>query len=295
MDQSRSEAIEQIAATLHKLGLVEFSGEAQLLEWSKSTSRDGPKVKFLLPADEDMGPFEAATIRKGKQAGQLYRLFAIRIDEDSAERRIGVESLAAPGSEGAGASARPSAPKQPANELAKRLHVEGYFRNSVLWRALHDAGVYTVQQHKHYVQRLPCLFDLNSREGRHLAPAVKRGMRADRLIECTGNVCLHHCRGAHLTSAGKDLQPENPSKIAHWYGAPLCDGHHVGWVHAAATREDHQRLLETAIGLMADRAKACCKTLVDLDSLSGVKPEHVAEWERQLGIETAFLRSLRPA
>lgn len=61
---------------------LEFSGEVQLLEWSKSTSRDGPKVKFLLQDDKDLTGFELATIRKGKQAGQLYHLFAIRLDED---------------------------------------------------------------------------------------------------------------------------------------------------------------------------------------------------------------------
>jgi len=290
-DESTQSAISQIEATLRKLGLVEFSGEVQLLEWSKSTSRDGPKVKFLLPADEDMGPFEAATIRKNKQAGQIYHIFAVRIDPDSALRTVAGPS--APGeSEGADASARPSAPPPPANDLAKRLHVDGYFRNPLLWRALHDKGFYTVQQHKHYIESLPCLFDLGSREGRHLAPAVKRGMRADKLIECTGNVCLHHCRAAHLTAAGKALQPENPAKIAHWYGVPLCDGHHVGWIHAGAERADHRRLLEAAIGLMADQAKVACKKVMGIDSTRKVTREMLKLMEWMLDVTTPFCRNL---
>jgi hypothetical protein len=79
-------AIAQIEGTLRRLGLLAFSGEVQLLDWSKSTAREGPKIKFSLQTDEDLSPFELATVAKGKQAGQLYQIFAIRVDaEDQKE------------------------------------------------------------------------------------------------------------------------------------------------------------------------------------------------------------------
>lgn len=77
-----NEAISQIEQTLRSCCDLEFSGEVQLLDWAKSTCKDGPKLKLLLPDDESIAPFELATVRKGKQAGQLYHLFAVRLDPD---------------------------------------------------------------------------------------------------------------------------------------------------------------------------------------------------------------------
>ncbi len=45
--------------------------EVQLLGWSKSTSKKGPKIELLLQSDEDIEFFEMLTIAKGKTAGQL--------------------------------------------------------------------------------------------------------------------------------------------------------------------------------------------------------------------------------
>ena len=80
-EQELQTAIDQVEQTLRAVGILDFSGEVQLLDWSKSTAKDGPKVKLLLTDDDAVTPFEAATVKKGKMAGQLYHLFAIRIDE----------------------------------------------------------------------------------------------------------------------------------------------------------------------------------------------------------------------
>ncbi len=78
--------ISKIEEILTQNGICDFSGEVQLLEWSKSTSRDGPKIKFMFPDDESLRHFEMATVKKGKQAGQIYHLFAVRLDEELGEK-----------------------------------------------------------------------------------------------------------------------------------------------------------------------------------------------------------------
>lgn len=83
MTEDKIKALSEIEKTLRACGLLEhgFSGEVMLLSWSKSTHRDGPKVKFLFDDDDQIEPFASATVKKGKTAGQLYHVFAIPVDD----------------------------------------------------------------------------------------------------------------------------------------------------------------------------------------------------------------------
>lgn len=80
------EAIAKVKIAMGNAGLLDngFADEVMLLEWSKSTSKDGPKVKVLLLDDDAVEPFQLATIRKGsgknRVAGQRYFMFAIPMD-----------------------------------------------------------------------------------------------------------------------------------------------------------------------------------------------------------------------
>lgn len=73
--------VEAIKTVLEHAGVrCDAVVDLQLLEWSKSTSKDGPKIKFMLTDDEALVPFETATVSKGRQAGQLYAAFFVRLD-----------------------------------------------------------------------------------------------------------------------------------------------------------------------------------------------------------------------
>lgn len=129
MEPLMSELIERMKAVLSSAGLLRegFAGEVQLLEWSKSTSRDGPKMKLMFPDDEDVAPFEAATVRKGKQAGQIYYAFMIRIDEDARplENDPNQEDEESPNEK-----------HGPYGASARALKLSGFFRNPKVWAAL---------------------------------------------------------------------------------------------------------------------------------------------------------------
>lgn len=157
----------------------------------------------------------------------------------------------------------------PPNTLAHKLHANGYFRSPRLWLALHMSGIYTVQDHKRFVEKLPCI-----ELGKPVWP-------------CSGDVCLHHARGAESDAAGPKLQPEAPMKVPHWYGVPLCHEHHIRWAHGSngATREDHQEMKRQAVDLMAEAAKRKVKELLVIDSLKKVTAEDILRFEENAGIE----------
>lgn len=79
---SDREAIEAIIATARTTGLVAYSGEVWLSNWKKSTSTKTPQVTFTVSDDEELAPFEGATIAKGKRAGQRYVILAFELDDD---------------------------------------------------------------------------------------------------------------------------------------------------------------------------------------------------------------------
>jgi len=286
-DPHTHRAIAQIEETLRKCGLLSFSGEAQLLEWSKSTSRDGPKIKLLLPDDDAVVPFQVATVRKGGQAGQLYHLFAIRIEEGIIERSGGG---VAPGADQLAGTKVASAPGNP---LARKLHLDGYFRNPKLWKALHQRAIYTQEQHKAEIEVGPCLFThvafAQNNPGGWLRAWGVSGwgvlvMDLDLDMECQGDVCLHHVTGAALPAAGP--RSSNPRKPPHFYGVPLCFRHHNDWAHGSgpqsATREQKEKLREIAIAITAHKVREVMKRWLGIDSLRHITQDMLERFEAEV-------------
>ena len=161
-----------------------------------------------------------------------------------------------------------SQPPSRPETLAAQLHRTGYFRNPKLWRALHERRIYTLQQHKQWVQQQGCI------------------MHGKLSTHCQGDVCLHHCRSSNVPSAGRHLQPENPMKVPHWYGVPLCHEHHRGWVHGSdsksATRADHEKLQLKAVELMAGQAKAMVKQYIGIETLADITDGMLHNFEVEL-------------
>jgi hypothetical protein len=257
----RHEAIVKIEETMRNIGLLDrfgYAGEAQLVDWAKSTAKHDPILKFALPDDEGVAPFEGATIRKGKVAGQLYYVFAIPIDD-------GMRRLAHPST--APDSQAPCGERHEAGveSLAHKLHRTGYFYRRQLWVALHKRGIYTLQAHKRWIESQPCA-------------------KAD-LGPCDGDVVAHHCNSASEPDAGKRLQPDAPHKPLHFVTVPLCNTHHA-WAHSSvgATREDRERMYRYAVDLTAAQVKAALKHWLRLDSLSDLTEEIFETWEKELGL-----------
>lgn len=145
-DEGREQsALLAIEEALRNAGMLAFSGEVQLLDWSKSTSREPPKIKFAMLDDSCLTAFESATTRKGKQAGQIYHVFAIPVSDDAAINAQESVSL-------------PEKPSRTPNQLAKQLHQSGYFRRVSTWDRMHQHGVYTLSTHKAHVASQPCFF-----------------------------------------------------------------------------------------------------------------------------------------
>lgn len=149
------------------------------------------------------------------------------------------------------------------NELARKLHVSGYFRNPRLWLAMHDSGVYTAQEHfKWLMANRQC----------HVAG-----------VACQGDLVVHHCNSAAAIDGGK-RQPEAPQKPLHFWGLVLCFVHHQ-WVHTStgATREQKEHLLEHAVGITADRVKVRMKRELGIDSLAEITEDMLAQFEKLVG------------
>lgn len=182
---------------------------------------------------------------------------------------------AADGAEGAGTGIQGGAPQEsraPGRSLAQHLHAIGYFRNPKLWLALHDTGLYTVQEHKQWLETQQCAGQSAFARQRDIAHV------------CQGDICAHHCNSAAVGDAGKVLQPEAPQKPPHWYAVPACVTFHT-WVHSStgATREDKQLLQECAVAMMADRAKGAMKDFVGIESLSELTLEALHAFEHRMG------------
>lgn len=251
MNQETQEAIAKLEQTMRSIGVLDFSGEMQLLEWTKSTSRDMPKIKFGLVDDESLEPFEIATVKKGKMAGQLYHVFAIRIDEIS-NKSTAIHRTS---------ESEKQTNKTP-NLFAQRMHKDGYFRNPKLWDAMEAKGIYTQEMHKQYAESLSCC-----------------GVRFAPHINCGGDVVMHHVK----TSANSGVGIKPP----HWYGVPLCHQHHMTWAHGShagsATHDDrHDVLLPHAVQLTADQMKLRFKEALGLSSLSEITQEMIDDFERYL-------------
>jgi len=58
-----------------------IQAEVMLLAWSESHT-GGCKVTFQLPTPEDLEPFKALTVAKGKTAGQLFMMVLAPVQDE---------------------------------------------------------------------------------------------------------------------------------------------------------------------------------------------------------------------
>lgn len=245
-----------------------FQSEVMLAGW-KETHNGGATVTFWLPDTEDLEVFRGMTVRKSNTAGQ--RLACVLVEIPDNEIPLASED-AAREAEGVGAASavalQSRTPGHP-NELARLLHSHGYFRNPKVWQAVEDAGVYTQDDHKHWIESQPCAF----------APGGARWG------PCEGEIVAHHCKGAAVPASGRG---EHPQKPPHWFCVPLCAiGHHQNWAHAShgANRADKQALVEKAIELTAERMKWAMKQTLGLESLADLTAEKWRFWSDLIRFE----------
>ncbi len=76
------EELEKLCTTLDQTGCTTFTGEAWLKGWKKSTHSALPEVTINLAEDDEIAPFESATVKKGKVAGQRYKVLFFEIADD---------------------------------------------------------------------------------------------------------------------------------------------------------------------------------------------------------------------
>jgi hypothetical protein len=185
---------------------------------------------------------------------------------------------------------------QGGNLLARRLHLDGYFRSPVLWNRLHQMGLYTLQEHKAFVESMPCLFAMLREPWRKTEGSLLKELDVSgwavlekgtgMQLGCDGDICHHHVNSAAIAPAGPEMQPEAPRKVPHFYGVPLCwNGHHNGWVHAKyATREEKEKLLEVAVAITAYQVKAVIKTAIGIESLRDLTQSQLDQFENDIGM-----------
>lgn len=135
-----TDVIGRIEEALRNCGVSFISGECQLLAWAKSTSKDGPKVKLMLPDDEDITPFQVATVKKGQQTGQRYRYVLIELDDDELPLDTPEPAQEAPPD-----------PQKPYGKAASELYRSGFF---YVPEVLKEIG--TDEEFLAWVRQQPC-------------------------------------------------------------------------------------------------------------------------------------------
>lgn len=245
-----------------------FEGEVMLAGWQESHT-SGVKVTFWLPDPEDLDAFRGMTVKKGNIAGQ--RLMAVLVEIPDGEMEP--EDKPEPKLE---------QPHNP-NELARKMHANGYFMNRKLWDAMNEKGYYTYEQHREWVRSLPCIFDPTflKKTGISGGTWFKTLIGRKKGDGCSGDIVAHHMQSAALPSAGKSSS--NPRKVPHCYTVPLCyTAHHQNWAHHDLTREE-RHMLEVLPGeLMAARTKIAMKDVLGISSLSEITQEMLSSFEQLL-------------
>lgn len=226
-----------------------YHGETQIAGWGETHS-GGRKVTFWFTEDDpQFEVFKTITRRDGHKAGQRFMMALVQIGDDDKPMSPPVT----PGTE-----------KKAPNYFASKLHADGYFYALRLWLAMHDARLWTMQQHKQFVETLACC-------GQAFHPH-----------QCNGDVVLHHAHRAEDPAAG-DRQPENPQKAPHYFGIPACHTAHT-WIHTQADRETKRLIREYAIKLTADQMKTALKHHLKITSLSDITPEMLKAFEVEIGL-----------
>ncbi len=158
-------------------------------------------------------------------------------------------------------------------DLAYELHCKGYFRNPRLWKAAHDTGAYMLQEHAKWISTQGgCLVPYQQVIIEISRPFCKEipFPASFRKKPCSGSYVGHHARSA--ANAGTALKPED------WYLVPLCDAHHK-MVHSKEVTADlNEKLLEFAVGMVANAIKNRLKKFLDRDTLSGLTQEEMVLW-----------------
>lgn len=223
-----------------------YHGETQIAGWGETHS-GGRKVTFWFTEDDpQFEVFKTLTRRDGGKSGQRFMMALVQIGDDDKPIQM------------------PAAPKKDPNYFARDLHKDGYFFALRLWLACHDHKLWTMQQHKAYVETLVCCG------------------QAFHEHQCNGDIVLHHAGRAEDPSAG-GRQPENPQKAPHYFGVPVCHTAHT-WIHSKATRDDKRLIREYAIKLTADKMKEAIKRHLKITSLSDITPEMLKGFEAEVGL-----------
>lgn len=211
--------------------VIHYQSEAQLMGFGESDS-SGAWIKFqVMPEDLD------------KFRGLKGITFDVTLTNPSEPTNVAPQK---------------TTPKQKAeNSLAGKMHRQGYFLNPKLWDVMEQAGIYTQDMHKKYIESLSCLVKDNT---------------------CDGDIVGHHVRDA--ANSGTGIKPP------HWYLVPLCSTtHHENWAHKTITRQERHKLLEAAVQLTASQMKYHMKKILGRDSLSGISKMELKAFEESIGFE----------
>lgn len=235
---------------------IAFQGEVQLLGW-RETHNQGAQITFQLADPDDLAPFKAMTVRKGRMAGQILMCVLAEVPEGNAS----IPAAEAPPAKAAEALEVHGA-REP-NTLAQWMHTSGYFRSPRLWLAMHDAGIWTAQQHKVRLQGERC---------------VAAGVASK---PCDGDVVVHHTNPASSIDGGR-RQPEAPQKPLHYWGLPVCHGHHQ-WAHGpGCSRGDKEFMVGVAVDRTAGAMKEAVKRHMGIASLTAITPSALRDFEDQI-------------
>jgi len=215
-----------------------FQGEMMLAGWTESHN-GGCKVTFWLPSPDDLDMFRGMTVRKGNTAGQRFMAVLVEI----------------PDGELPPTEPKEEKPKREPNYLARKMMLDGYFRNPHLWQAMRADGWYSYDEHKDWVRTQPCVVVTNKLMDIEKHP-------------CQGDIVAHHIQSASLPSAGNSSK--TPRKVPDFYTVPICHRHHQTFAHGDATREEREKLKYICIDMTADRIKEVWKLGVGISSLSEI-------------------------
>jgi hypothetical protein len=144
---------------------------------------------------------------------------------------------------------------KPANQLAKKLMADGYFRNPKLWDAMEINEIYTQAEHKLFIEQSKCCSE---------SPNI-----------CGGDVVLHHVRTS--ANSGVGMKP------THWFGVPLCRKHHDEF-HQNGTREDKDAFMVLAMKFTSDQMKMAFKNYIGIESLADLTIQQLNTFELSIGL-----------
>lgn len=280
------EAIEAIINTAVNTGLVAHHGELMLLGWAKSTSQDGPKVKFALAEDEDLSAFERATIKKGKRAGQRYIavFFEIADNEMPVARadQWTPEEIEAIKKAGPGPIVLNRIEK-PFGRYAAELYRLGWFFNPKVLEAIGSDEEYLA-----WIEKQPCCGQKHITVEPKIGDGLAGAYEEIKIVDHFGDVVAAHVRRI-ANGAGTSIKPP-------YSAIPLCHAHHS---------LQHQNG-ESAIGgkvwcdnqrdkFLKEWAASTLARTLGFPSMGFVQPEKLRVWALARDLESTLPACYREA